>query len=780
MALSFFATYKIYHLKFKNMMKKALIVTFLFVSSIAAMAAPEEVSLKGKVKGTDGKTLRDVTVTVAIGEQTFVGKTDKEGRYEFQINKSDSATVGFSHVGYETKVMRIALDGRDRQDVVLYTKAIGLGEVEVTSSSVIAKAGSVTYIPNRNQVNSSNSGLGLLANIMIPQIDVNRFTGEVKGTDGSAVGIYIDGRKTNLAEVNSLRPRDIKTVEYYEGATDKFPNEQKVINFRLRKYNSGGYVDVRTDTRFFYASGDYQAQASIDSKKFNYTVMAGTSLSRDRGVGTETDEGYKIRQGFEKTTTPIKGISENINSYGLFRSTYKSGMTMAFAQASLNFNKTPKSRYRSFASYTPEVLPSEDVTTSTWSKSVNPSVNTFFSTQTKHNEYIYGSFDFSYGRNEYRRSYIEGQMDEIRNNVKEDAYNFDAKLNYTKAFKKNNSLGLLLWGNYDKSNTNYLDGNNEKQTLNDWIALFYPTYSQRFGNKLAMNIQAGIAVNSYGVSGYKRTTDVLPRPRLTMNYTLGKKSSVYVDAAWGSTTPQISTLSSVRQRISPYEVLQGNPLLKNNDLIQATGAYNFYVDKFRMSAVVSYNGLINLRRNDYYAEGNDLVRTFVNDGNYHSVDAGVNAMLFLLGRSLQLKTTVLFKHQSYDGKFADSYNSVFCGVNASYFLKEFSFNAYFRTPQKTLMDVPAFMKMRADYGLPASWGHKGFFAEVGARRLFDTKKFSRYYFDYDVYRINSRTISDSMGRQVYIKLSYNFDFGRKIQKNEINMNSNINSGILKP
>lgn len=52
-------------------------------------------------------------------------------------------------------------------------------------------------------------------------------TGSVASADKSDVAFYIENRKVTLTEIGQLRAKDIKSVEYYDNAVDRFPGEQK-------------------------------------------------------------------------------------------------------------------------------------------------------------------------------------------------------------------------------------------------------------------------------------------------------------------------------------------------------------------------------------------------------------------------------------------------------------------------------------------------------------------------------------------------------------------------
>lgn len=59
---------------------------------------------------------------------------------------------------------------------------------------------------------------------MIPGSDVDRMKGEVS-TFGQTVSLYIDGKKVDYREIQSLRPQDITKVEYIDAPSGKYVGE---------------------------------------------------------------------------------------------------------------------------------------------------------------------------------------------------------------------------------------------------------------------------------------------------------------------------------------------------------------------------------------------------------------------------------------------------------------------------------------------------------------------------------------------------------------------------
>ena len=124
-----------------------------------------------------------------------------------------------------------------------------LGGVTVEGRTAIQKGDHTAYMPTRSQVSASSTGLGLLANMMIPKLIVDRLGGTVKNANNTAPTIYIDNRKTDAAEANRLRPKDIVRVEYYDGPGAS-ATEHYALATPFTKVSTA--IDRLSKMRFYY------------------------------------------------------------------------------------------------------------------------------------------------------------------------------------------------------------------------------------------------------------------------------------------------------------------------------------------------------------------------------------------------------------------------------------------------------------------------------------------------------------------------------------------------
>jgi len=160
-----------------------------------------------------------------------------------------------------------------------------LKEVVVNASYLTREDNHISAIPTKEQRKHAVSGYDLLRNLMIPGISVNR---SVTTSAGTAT-LYIDGREVDFREVQSLRPKDIARVEYFDLPTGKYSKDAAAINFVLKTLNNGGYTQLDAMQGLGYLNGDYNliSKYVVGNKSIN--LWAGYSLENPKSMLDETE-----------------------------------------------------------------------------------------------------------------------------------------------------------------------------------------------------------------------------------------------------------------------------------------------------------------------------------------------------------------------------------------------------------------------------------------------------------------------------------------------------------
>jgi hypothetical protein len=234
--------------------------------------------------------------------------------------------------------------------------------------------------------------------------------------------------------------------------------------------------------------------------------------------------------------------------------------------------------------------------------------------------------------------------------------------------------------------------------------------------------------------------------------------------------------SEVEQIVNRYEIIRGNPDLEKTIFNTYYINYNLMLKNWQLMAYLEYERLDNMTVSTYTPEGERLVHSYGNDGTLHNLSLNIQQTLYLLNRNLQLKGGVNLQRNILATKEGATLSHIDCNLKAIYHIGNFSLNGYYQTPQTSLFEP--FVKSAADYGISATYGKKGFYAEVGARRMFLKDKTRRFYFDYTHYQYDRKEQRDAYGPWIYMRLSYSFDFGRKSSRQDIEAGNTGNSAIL--
>lgn len=749
---------------------------------MVASAQSKTLKVSGTVKDAHDKGLAGVSILVRTAGGTFGGVSGRNGEYEVNFTAADTVAVSYSYVGHQTYTFSTIAAEDIKRDVVLTDKSHTLGEVEVTASNINMKGDHVTYMPTKKQVNGANNGVLLLFNMMIPQLKVSPMENSVATSDQTSLGIFIDERQADANELARLRPKDIARVEYYDMPTGVFARSgiDRALNIVTKKYTSGGYVDVRTNTKVIYPQGNYSVQASLDKGNVNMLVMAGSNVSKTDYAGTSQNEYFKFDTPFVKYSYIDDNETKNLSDYGLLRATVRGKRSYFLAQAMLAWNETPDNTDIRSVSYSDNFYPAAKSFTSSYSNGLTPSLLLSHQIRFNNKDMLNWNLSYSYSRNKTRSRYEEGDFAPIINNAKDRYHSLMAGLNYLHAFGNGGQLNFELANFLNNSNSVYSGTSPSQQEMLTNEFLLISSYTHRFGKKFSLMLRFGIDVNTYKVNGMETVTKLYTRPGLNANYKIDGTSSLTLTAYAGSFTPSLSLMNEAEQRVSEYEIKRGNPNLLAGKPITGILSYSKYWNKFSLAAYAMYNGTIDNYVNLFTIEGSNMVNTHINGGNFHSYVVGVNGVLRLLSNSLQLRLSPTFSHKALTGTYRNKHNRFFIYSEVYYSTGAFSFSGYYTSPQTILVSSPVYSKSKCDYGMTASWSHRGLFVQVGCSNIFNGKRdYSKNYFNYGAYNTFVKAFSRSLGAQVYVNLSYSFDFGREVQRQNVNVDTSSKSGILK-
>ena len=740
---------------------------------------------QNKLYGTvenNGKPLPYVTVRLLETDSTFVSgvTTDTLGKYVFSNIEKGNYLVALSSIGYKPAFIQIKMSDKNLEVplVTLETENVVLGEVVVKGSSFIRKDDHVLVIPDKQQVKHASTGYDLLYNLMIPSIEVNKRTGTVS-TFGGEVSLYINGEKADYRDVQSLRPRDIENVEYYDVPTGKYANDVAAINYIVKKRQSGGYIFADGKQTIGYMAGDYNIGGKVAHDNTSYSFWGGHTMQKYKGSIVDKNEtilfpDYTVYRNRETTA----GNYRNNQQYMQFKVSNVNKKRNLSAQIALVRNETPSDENYGLLDYSGHYTYSTRSTDSKQEQNLSPSLRLFGNFNIGKNQTLEFTAKGSYTQNDYTRQYTENENNSL-SDVKEDLYSFNFSANYNIKLQHQNSFGIDIRHYHNITSSTYAGDYSSWQHLWTGESMFMLNYSQRFGKHFTMILRPGLSWMNYKLhtEDVRRYCSLKTSSRFS--YQFNKKQQLALTADAGVNQPDISYMNNVDQTVDFLQIKRGNPFLDDMQVYNISLLYNGVFGKLNVVGGTGYSIYTHNVSPIYYLEGDKLIGSYRSDGNIYGLGIILNISYHVTDN---LRTKLAFKYLNVQTRKnyninLDSYSAI---LDINYFLKDFSINLFGKIPtEKIETSTLIVSKSLATYGASVSWSHKGWYIEAGTENPFTRHSRYREHADYGVYQYNQVQTSRIYQRTGYVKLAYTFDFGRKTSRDKNDVDRSINSAIMK-
>ncbi|WP_278410256.1 TonB-dependent receptor [Phocaeicola coprocola] len=757
--------------------------TGLLIMSLALLG--NSMQAQNKLYGTvenNGKPLPYVTVRLLETDSTFVSgvTTDTLGKYVFSNIEKGNYLVALSSIGYKPAFIQIKMSDKNLEVplVTLETENVVLGEVVIKGSSFIRKDDHVLVIPDKQQVKHASTGYDLLYNLMIPNIEVNKRTGTVS-TFGGEVSLYINGEKADYRDVQSLRPRDIENVEYYDVPTGKYANDVAAINYIVKKRQSGGYIFADGKQTIGYMAGDYNIGGKVAHGNTSYSFWGGHTMQKYKGSIVDKNEtilfpDYTVYRNRETTA----GNYRNNQQYMQFKVSNVNKKRNLSAQIALVRNETPSDENYGLLDYSGHYTYSTRSTDSKQEQNLSPSLRLFGNFNIGKNQTLEFTAKGSYTQNDYTRQYTENENNSL-SDVKEDLYSFNFSANYNIKLQHQNSIGVDIRHYHNITSSTYAGDYSSWQHLWTGESMFMLNYSQRFGKHFTMILRPGLSWMNYKLhtEDVRRYCSLKTSSRFS--YQFNKKQQLTLVADAGVNQPDISYMNNVDQTVDFLQIKRGNPFLDDMQLYNISLLYNGVFGKLNVVGGTGYSIYTHNVSPIYYLEGDKLIGSYRSDGNIYGLGIILNISYHVTDN---LRTKLAFKYLNVQTRKnyninLDSYSAI---LDINYFLKDFSINLFGKIPTEKIETTTLIVtKSPATYGASVSWSHKGWYIEAGTENPFTRHSRYREHADYGVYQYNQVQTSRIYQRTGYVKLAYTFDFGRKTSRDKNDVDRSINSAIMK-
>lgn len=654
-----------------------------------------------------------------------------------------------------------------------------LGEVVVKSSYLTREGDHILAIPTKEQRKHAVTGYDLLSNLMIPGVSVERSTGSVTTPNGVAT-LYIDGREVDFREVQSLRPKDVSRVEYFDVPTGKYAKDAYAINIIMKPLNNGGYTQLDASQNVGYLYGDYNLISKFVTGTKSLNLWAGYSLENPKSSMDENETfifpDYQLNRLQHYNNADNRQTEEYVQASISNRGRKYIWMLrggMAWNASKNGVNNGMTEYWKTAAA----IKNGSILDINTRNKSYRPSVyfyglHTF--SNTKSLDYV---FDGYYSRNDYDRLYNDNNVS-FRSLVKEDYYYIKANANYSMAFSHRNRLAFSLYEFMRISDSEYIGTSAYNQNLHSSETILFADYSQRLG-RFFFDINPGLSFLTYRLEGMKSINHLTPRLQARATYRIDKVQQLQFMFALGNTYPRINTINNVEQQIDPIIILKGNPNMDNSILLNPRLSHTLNLNKFALQTGVSYFYQNHSIISDYYIRDGHLISTFRDDCIYHRPSADMS-ITYKPSGTLNMKLSGQWVEHLVRGGAEHRNLSAFSGTAMiNYYVRDFSFGASIASPARDLIDSQISRKTFWRYQLSTMWNHGNWAIEANANNLFMMKNNIVDELSASYYSFKQIDQSRSYNQYANLKIVYSFDYGKKTSKSPDYKHQNSESAILK-
>lgn len=737
--------------------------------------------VEGRIVDEERKGLPYITVRILDSDSTFVygTTTDSIGVFRAENIPSGNYIFLFSSIGYKNKMLPVDIKKsvQSLESVILQSDNIQLSEVEVKGRAFIRQKDRVLIIPDKQQVKHAGTGYDLLNNLMIPGINVDRQSGSVT-TIGGTVTLYIDGHKATFREVQSLRPRDIEKIEYFDAPSGKYSDDIASINYITKQYKSGGYVSLDGKQAIGYLNGDYNLVARIAKGNTKYTLYGGYNTQKYGNMHNDLEEvikspDYTVNRNQEITHAEVKNYQRYMQ-LKVIKSTQKNSLMGNF---SLVQNETPDNYVYNRLTYQGYNEKNYETKEMTDGSNLMPKISLMGIFNLPRKQVIEAGITGTYTQNDYWRNYQE-DIFISQTDVKENVYNLQGGINYTKDLKNRNTFSAQLSHNHQVSSSTYQGDYNTWSHLWTGETLFYLDYNGHIGEKFTFRLHPGFSYLQYKLHGNEKVDQFSPRLNIRGIYRISPTQQFSANLNIGNTFPKISTLNSVDQKVDSLQIRRGNPNLDNANIYTAILTYNIQIGKVNVQADGYYNSFLHCTSNNYYIEENKLISSYVSDADFRQWEADLS-IAWKICEQWRLKMNAGVGQFFLSRPIDENRTSYYLSAQTSYYIGDFAINLDGTLAKRTIDFSGTFLHAPGKYSFNVSWNHGGWMIEAGCNNLFLKHKRHTSSLNREVYR-SYQSQSSKLNQQTgYVKLSYTVDFGKKTSRVKDGVDRTINSAILK-
>jgi hypothetical protein len=611
---------------------KKLSVVFLLLCSMAGGVSAQRIELKGVIRDAgNSEAMAFVNVVLQTPDSAFVAgtTTDDDGKFVIPDVKPGDYRLAVSYVGYVTQY--IALEGLRANvtlpEILMEEETFALDAVTVTASAVTNRIDRKLIFPTEQQVQVSSNGVDLLQQLMLPRILINAMTREVSMPGSGEVQLRVNGVKAEANDVAALLPKDIIRVEYHDNPGLRYGNAATVIDFIVRRPETGGNLGVDIYNAFKlkkYGRNGVNAKVSHGKSEFSMNYLM--QLRNFDEMWRDNEETFHFADGSTllRRETGEPGHVQYLDHY--------LNMAYSFLNDRRMFNAT----FRYYLANSPHwdyvgklhnmENPGDYVQMFDGEKRriSRPALDLYYQENLKNDQTLVVNLVGTYNYTDNNRVYTESRdgmlLTGINNSVAGNKYSWIGEGIYEKRLGDNRlSAGLRHTQAY--ADNTYGNGHGYTAEMQQGETFLYGEWKGRV-RKLDYTLGAGVTRSSFRqeAEGVDYSTYTF-NPRVALFLPLPGNSSIRLTGNIRNGTPSLSELSAVEQSIDSLQIQRGNPGLQPCVNYESVLSYEWKKSLFSANLEGRYNYRPSAIMEEKFWENNKIVQTWDNQKSWQHASA---------------------------------------------------------------------------------------------------------------------------------------------------------------
>lgn len=662
-----------------------------------------------------------------------------------------------SHIVIILGIIFLPIPVSSQNDTIHSSKE--LKEVVITGKLIQQEADHYNCIPTNKQRKHSHSGFELVRNMMIAGVDVNMDAGNISTPAGIAT-LYINGREASFREVQSLRPKDVIRVEYYDMPTGRYAKDRAVLNYVVKKYATGGYTQVDGLQAIGFLRKDYNLNSKYSFGNYNTNIWTGYGIENPNTDLSYT-EYYRLPSEVTKQTSFLNQESKNTTKYLTTSLSYMTNKLTWMVRASIEAKDNKDNAPTGSTQYiTASTIDIQNNSLFSRNKTLKPTFYAYYSRSLGNNQNVDAIIDAYYARNNYHRILTENST--FQNRVTEDYFYSKLNVNYNLSLSRGNNLTFSLHEYMRNSQDNYYGETPTFQHLRSSETILFVDYSKRW-KKTMLDINPGISYLMYKLHGDNAVKHIAPRLQLSVSWMPNRLQRIRAFFSLGNTFPTLSSTNRTEQQIDPIMIRRGNPDMDNSTLLGPGLTYS--VNYKQWSALLStyYMYMSNAIVNTYTANGANIINSFSSDAQSHQTSTTLS-LTWKPSSSFNVKIDGGYTYFAINKIVHERQCGWKAGLQANYYVGDFSFSTFCKSTTKSLENYQIRVKTPWQYGLIAEWNHNNFSLVLEAKNLFMQKNKIYQLLSTESYDLSRSILRDIDNAYATVKFLYSIEYGKKVRR----------------